>query len=460
MEYTVCNNPKERSSLPVKKRFFNTTHIILISFLAVVLLGSLLLSLPISTKSGESVPYIDALFTATTSTCVTGLVTVPTFSTWSVFGQVVILVLIQVGGLGVITVMTGFMLALKRRMGLSDRLLIQDAFNLNTLSGLAAFVKKVILGTFLVEGVGALLFMCVFIPEYGAVGIWYGVFHAISAFCNAGIDLLSENSLSAYACNPLVNFTTSALVILGGLGFVVWWDLLKVLKEFPTKKFRTFRFLTLAVTAVLLFGGTIAFLLLEYNNPRTMGDLSLFDKIQTAFFQSMTTRTAGFFTLPQQGLTDASAALSVVLMFIGGSPVGTAGGVKTVTIAVLLAATVSTVKSKDHTALFGRRISADSLRKAVGVVCISFGVLLVATVALSTVTEAPFLDVLYETASAIATVGLSRNLTSYLSMAGKWIIICCMYMGRVGHISFALAFNRKGANYNLVKEPTEDISVG
>ena len=174
----------------------------------------------------------------------------------------------------------------------------------------------------------------------------------------------------------------------------------------------------------------------------------------------MRTRTAGFFTLPQQGLTDASAALSAVLMFIGGSPVGTAGGVKTVTIAVLLAATVSTVKSKDHTALFGRRISSDSLRKAVGVVCISFGVLLAATVALSAVTEAPFLDVLYETASAIATVGLSRNLTPYLSMAGKWIIICCMYLGRVGHISLALAFNRKGENYNLVKEPTEDISVG
>ncbi|MBQ8325139.1 MAG: potassium transporter KtrB [Clostridia bacterium] len=450
----------------MNKRFFNTTRIILLSFLAVILLGSLLLSLPVSTQSGEGVPYIDALFTATTATCVTGLVTVPTFSTWSIFGQVVILVLIQVGGLGVITVMTGFMLALKKRVGLSDRLLIQDAFNLNTLSGLAAFVKKVILGTFLVECGGALLYMCVFIPEYGAAGIWYGVFHSVSAFCNAGIDLLSENSLSAYACNPLVNFTTSALVILGGLGFVVWWDLLRVLKEFPKKKFRTFRFLTLhskialTLTAVLLFGGAAALLLLEYNNPGTMGNLSLFDKLQTAFFQSMTTRTAGFFTLPQQELTDASAVLSVVLMFIGGSPVGTAGGVKTVTLAVLLAATVSTVKNKDHTALFGRRISTDSLRKAVGVVCISFAVLLTATVALSAVTEAAFLDVLYETASAIGTVGLTRNLTSFLNTAGKLIIICSMYLGRVGHISLALAFNRKKYNENIVKEPTEDISVG
>ncbi len=450
----------------MKKRIFTTTHIILLSFLALILLGSLLLALPISTKSGESVPYVDALFTATTSACVTGLTTLPTCSTWSVFGQIVILVLVQVGGLGVITVMTGFMLALKRKMGLSDRLLIQDSFNLNTLSGLAAFVKKVILGTLVVEGAGALLYMCVFIPEYGAVGIWYGVFHSISAFCNAGLDLLSENSLSAYACNPLVNFTTSALVILGGLGFVVWWDLLGVLKEFPKKGFGTFRFLTLhskitlAMTAFLLFGGAAAFLCLEYGNPATMGELSFFDKVQTAFFQSMTTRTAGFFTLPQQGLTDASAVLSMVLMFIGGSPVGTAGGVKTVTIAVLMAATVSTVKNKDHTGMFGRRISPDSLRKAVGVVCISFAVLLVATVSLSAVTGAGLTEVLYETVSAVATVGLTRSLTPYLPMAGKLIVICCMYLGRVGHISLALAFNRKGENYNLIKEPTEDISVG
>ena len=214
----------------MKNSFFTTTRIIMLSFLAVILLGSLLLALPISTKSGQPVPYVDALFTAVTSTCVTGLVTVPTVSTWSVFGQAVILLLIQVGGLGVITVMTGFMLALNRKMGLSDRLLLQDAFNLNTLSGLLRFVKKVIWGTLAVEGAGALLYMTVFIPQYGAVGIWYGVFHSVSAFCNAGIDILSENSLADYALHPLMNFTTSALVILGGLGFVVWWDLLRVIR--------------------------------------------------------------------------------------------------------------------------------------------------------------------------------------------------------------------------------------
>ena len=450
----------------MKNSFFTTTRIIMLSFLAVILLGSLLLALPISTKSGQSVPYVDALFTAVTSTCVTGLVTLPTVSTWSVFGQVVILVLIQVGGLGVITVMTGFMLALNRKMGLSDRLLLQDAFNLNTLSGLMRFVKKVIWGTLAVEGAGALLYMTVFIPQYGAVGIWYGVFHSVSAFCNAGIDILSENSLADYALHPLMNFTTSALVILGGLGFVVWWDLLRVLKELPRKGLRTFRFLTLhskitlTFTAALLLGGTAVFFCLEYGNPATMGGLSLFDKLQTAFFQSMTTRTAGFFTLPQQSLTDASAAVSLVLMFIGGSPVGTAGGVTTVTLAVLIAATVSTVKYKDHTSRFGRRISQDSLRKAVGVCCLSFGVLLVSTVALAAVTVAPFLDILYETASAVGTVGLTRNLTPFLNTAGKLIVIVTMYLGRVGHISLALAFNRKRKNQNIIKEPTEEISVG
>ncbi len=450
-----------------KKRFsLSTTHIIMLSFLGLILLGSLLLALPIATKSGTAVSYPDALFTATTSACVTGLVTVPTVTTWSLFGQIVILLLIQVGGLGVITVMTGFMLALNRKMGLSDRLLLQDAFNLNTMSGLLRFVKKVICGTLLVEGVGALLYMIVFVPQFGPAGIWYSVFNSISAFCNAGIDLLSENSLADYVSNPLVNGVTSALVILGGLGFVVWWDLLRVLKEFPRRKFRCFRFLTLhskialLSTAVLLLGGMVLFLALEYNNPLTMGNLSFFDKLQASFFQSMTTRTAGFFTVSQQGLTQASAVISIVLMFIGGSPVGTAGGVKTVTAAVLFATAAAMVKNKNEVSLFGRRLSPETVRKAVAVTVISFTVLFVATVSLLAVTDANMTDALYETVSAVSTVGLTRNLTPSLSLAGKLIIIGSMYLGRVGHLSLALAFNKKQDNHNLVKDPIEEISVG
>ena len=209
-----------------KKRPLSTTQFIMLSFLVVIALGSILLSLPVSSADGEPVAYLDALFTATTATCVTGLVTLPTVSTWSVFGQAVILVLIQVGGLGVITIMSAVMLMLNRRMGIGDRLLLQDAFNLNSLSGIVRFVKRVLLGTFLVEGAGALLYMTVFVPEFGARGIWISVFTAVSAFCNAGMDILAENSLCDYATNPIINLVTSLLIILGGIGYIVWWDVM------------------------------------------------------------------------------------------------------------------------------------------------------------------------------------------------------------------------------------------
>ena len=216
----------------LKKRGFtlSTTHIILLSFLIAILVGSVLLCLPISSATGQATPYLDALFTATTSTCVTGLVVVPTVSYWSVFGQIVILVLIQIGGLGVITIMSALMILLHKKMGIGDRLLLQDAFNLNSLSGLVRFVKKVIAGTFLVEGVGALLYMTVFVPKFGPKGIWISVFTAVSAFCNAGIDIIAPNSLCNYAQNPIINRVTSLLIILGGIGYIVWWDILRLAK--------------------------------------------------------------------------------------------------------------------------------------------------------------------------------------------------------------------------------------
>ena len=210
---------------------FSTTHMIMISFLIAILIGSILLSLPISSADGKPVPYIDALFTATTSICVTGLVTMPTFSTWSVFGQIIMLIMIQMGGLGIITILSGILISFKRRFGLKDRILVQDAFNLNSLSGIVRFLKKVLIGTFIVEGIGALLYMTVFVPEYGWRGIWVSVFNSISAFCNAGIDIMSENSLCPYALNPMVNFTTSLMVILGGIGYVVWWDVMNNIRR-------------------------------------------------------------------------------------------------------------------------------------------------------------------------------------------------------------------------------------
>lgn len=450
-----------------KSRFkLSSSQIILLSFLLAILVGSVLLALPISSATGESIAYIDALFTATTATCVTGLVTLPTVTTWSIFGQVVILILIQIGGLGIITIMSAFMILLHRKIGISDRLLIQDAFNLNTLSGLMQFVKKVVFGTFLVEGIGALLYMLVFVPEFGAKGIWISVFNSISAFCNAGIDIISENSLCDYATNPMINTVTSLLIISGGIGYIVWWDIIRIIKDKRRQGLRAVKSLTLhskialTATAILIFGGGIVFFILEYNNPLTIGSYSLFDKMQVSMFQSITTRTAGFATVPQQNLTDASSFVSLLLMFIGGSPVGTAGGVKTVTIAVLIASALATIQNRNEVVLFNRQIPKQALSKAIAVVGMSFTIMSLSTILLSAVTNANALDIAYETVSATATVGLTRNLTSLLNTFGKIIIIVTMYLGRVGPISLAIAFSLRKNNQNIIKNPTEEISVG
>ena len=451
-----------------KKKFFalSATHIILLSFLFVILLGSLLLVLPISAKNGESVPYIDALFTATTATCVTGLTTLSTASAWSGFGQIVILLLVQIGGLGTITVLTGFMLAVQKRIGMNDRQLIQAAFNLDTMSGLVRFVKNVLYGTFLVEGIGALLYMTVFIPEFGARGIWISVFNSISAFCNAGIDIIGENSLCNYATNPLINTVTSVLIILGGLGFIVWWDVLRVCKDFEKQKFKCFARLTLhskivlCTTAILIFAGAGFILLFEYQNPLTMGNASFFDKLQIAFFQSVTTRTAGFFTVAQENLTDCSALICLILMFIGGSPVGTAGGIKTVSFVVLAVTAIAAIRTQKDASLFRRNLAKETVYKTVAVFVTFFFIVLTSTILLTAVTNAEMLDILYETVSATATVGLTRNLTASMNIWGKCIIITTMYFGRVGPISLAIAFNIKKETVNIVKNPTESITVG
>ena len=451
-----------------KRKLFSisATHIILLSFLLVILLGSFLLALPLSTKSGKPVAYIDALFTATSATCVTGLTTLPTVSTWSIFGQAVILILIQIGGLGTITVLTGFMIAMQKRIGMNERQLIQTAFNLDTMSGLVRFVKKVIFGTFLAEGIGAILYMTVFIPKFGTEGIWISVFNSVSAFCNAGIDIIAENSLCNYATNPFINAVTSSLIILGGLGFIVWWDVLRVCKDFKRQKFRCFERLTLhskivlVSTAILIFAGALLILLFEYHNPLTMGNATFFEKLQMAFFQSVTTRTAGFSTVPQENLTDSSALLCLLLMLIGGSPVGTAGGMKTVTFTVLTATALATIRSKRDVSLFRRNLAKETVYKTVAVFVTFSFIVVISTILLSAVSDAEALDILYETVSATATVGLTRNLTFSLNTFGKWIIIATMYFGRVGPMSLAIALNIKQETMNIIKNPTENITVG
>lgn len=431
----------------------------MLSFLAAILIGSGLLALPMASASGEAVAYIDALFTATTSTCVTGLVTLPTVTTWSGFGQAVILLLIQIGGLGVITVFAGIMVMLHRRMGLGDRLLLQDAFNLNSLSGLVRFVKRVLAGTFAVEGVGALLCMPVFVPQFGLRGIWISIFHSVSAFCNAGIDILAQDSLCQYATHPLINGVTMALIVLGGIGFIVWWDVLYVLQG-KKRHLMLHSKIALITTAVLILGGAATIFAFEYHNPQTIGNLGLWDKIQVSLFQSVTTRTAGFATVMQENLTDGSALVSMILMMIGGSPVGTAGGMKTVTVTVLLASALATIRNQEEVAMFNRNLSKAAIRKALAVACMSLGIVVAATLLLAAVSDRPLLDLAYEAVSATATVGLTRNLTPFLNTFGKLIMIATMYLGRIGPISLAIAFRVRRANPDMIKNPTEEISVG
>lgn len=453
----------------MKKSFspkLTAPQLILIAFFSLIIIGSLLLWLPISSADGKSVSFTDAFFTSSTSVCVTGLVTLPTVSAWSVFGKVVILLLIQIGGLGVITVMAELMILVHRKIGIADRMLIQDSFNLNTTSGIVKFTKKVVFGTLAVESIGALLYMTVFVPDFGIKGVWYSVFNSVSAFCNAGIDIISENSLCGYALNPTINIVTCLLIILGGIGYIVWWDVVRVIKKRTKQKIKLWSSLTLHskialfTTAVLIVTGAVCFYIFEYGNPETMKGLPVGDRILLSLFQSVTTRTAGFATVPQQNLTVSSSVLSLLLMFIGGSPVGTAGGIKTVTFAVLAASAVSVIKNKNDVNMFGRRISISAVRKASAVAAVSFMIAFLSSLLLSCVTNAPALDIFYETVSASATVGLSRNLTSSLNTAGKFIIAFTMYLGRVGPISLAIAITGKTKNENIVKNPFEEISVG
>ena len=441
-------------------------QVILLGFLITILIGSVLLMLPIAAKSGQATPYIDALFTATTSVCVTGLVVETTVEHWSLFGQAVILLLVQIGGLGVITITTGMFFALGKRITLGNRMLIQESLGLNTLTGLVPLVKKILIGTGVIEGIGAILYSTQYVPEFGiGYGIWASIFNSISAFCNAGIDIVRDDSLRSYVTNPVINFTTMGLIVLGGLGFIVWKDLWlglkKILKEKVSVK-RTveqLKFQTkivLSVTAFLILFGTVLIFIFEYHNPATMGNLSLPQKIQASLFQSVTTRTAGFETVAQGALTDASSLVSMFMMIIGGSPTGTAGGVKTVTFAILIFCVVSVAKQENSITLFRRRVPQNLLSKALAIIVINLIVLMTSVLLLLVFDHGTFMDSCYECVSALATVGLTKGLTPNLTIAGKVIIIITMYLGRVGPISMAIGFPQKNKK-KMVMYPEQDL---
>ena len=444
----------------------SATQIIMLSFLAVILIGSLLLMLPFSHADGKAVSYADALFISTSAVCVTGIEVQSTATTWSFFGQAVILILMQIGGLGVVTILAGIMISLHQKISLKNRVILQDSFNLTSLAGLIKFTKQVLIGTVLAEGIGAALFMFVFMPRYGAKGIWYAVFHSVSSFCNAGLVIFSDSGMADYASHPFMNIVTSALVILGGLGFLVWWDILRVLKLFSRQKMKCFRLLTLhskivlSSTALLLVSGMVLYFIFEQGNPETLARRPFSEQLLAVFFQSANTRASGFSTLPQENFTNASSILTLILMFVGGSPVGTAGGIKTTTFIVLAATMMAAVLHQNNVVLFNRTISKGTVTKAIAVASLSLVTLFLSAISLACVSDAPLSEIILEAAGASTTVGMTNFITSDLNFAGRMILIFSMYFGRIGPISLVVALNLRKDNPNIVKHPHEEISVG
>lgn len=445
-------------------------RIIPVSFLLAILFGTFLLMLPVSSATGESQDLVTALFTATTSVCVTGLVVVDTYAAWSLFGKIVILILIQLGGLGIISFTSMMMILLRRRFSIEDRQLLVDAMNFDTGNGLLRFLIRIFRWTFAVEGFGALLYTFEFIPRYGLIrGIWYSVFTAISAFCNAGIDILGPDSLISFNRDPWVLCVTMLMIILGGLGYVVWFDVTDVTIEgiknrfTPSQTFHRFSVhtkLVLTLTASLIVLGAVVIFPAEFNNPATMGDMTVGQKILNSIFQSVTYRTAGFAAVPQDGLTPVSVLIGFFLMFIGGSPIGTAGGVKTVTMFIVGINIIAFVRQRNETVVYKREIYPELIRKATAIVSVSLGAVLVMSLLLLATNDAPMEDALFEMFSAIATVGLSRGLTPNLTVIGKLIVIVSMFLGRIGPISLAIFFAGKKSGQNRLDYARGKFYVG
>ncbi|WP_428867896.1 TrkH family potassium uptake protein [Clostridium sediminicola] len=439
-----------------KKRLV-PAQILAIGFATVILIGTILLSLPVSSASGKATPLVDAIFTSTSAVCVTGLVTLNTAEYWSYFGKTVIIILIQIGGLGFMSFATLFALLLGKKITLKERLIMQEAMNSFSLQGLVKLAKYILIFTFSVEGVGALFLSTKFIPNYGVIkGIYFSIFHSISAFCNAGFDL-TGNSLIPYSQSVVVMLVISGLIIIGGLGFTVWAEIYS-LKDI--KRMSLHSKLVISMTLILVFGGWLLMYIFEMNNPATIANMPLKGKVLSSFFAAVTPRTAGFNSISLADMSMAGKFLTMILMFIGGSPGSTAGGVKTATIGVLLITVINIIRNKEETVIFERRISKDLIYKAFAVVSIGVGVVMLTTLALCiTETGASFEYIAFEAFSAFGTVGLSLGLTSKLSFVGKLIVAITMYMGRVGPLTliFAISNKKKGS---AVRYPEGKILVG
>ncbi|MDD2573649.1 MAG: TrkH family potassium uptake protein [Firmicutes bacterium] len=436
-------------------------QMIALGYLILIITGTTLLSLPIASRNGISPGFINALFTATSATCVTGLVVFDTFTNWSLFGQTVILLLLQIGGLGFMTIITMFSFLLRRKIGLKERELLRESVNTMYIGGVVRLTKKILIGTFLFESVGALILSTRFIPRMGlAEGLYYGIFHSVSAFCNAGFDLMgrfSENSsLTLFTGDFVVNFTIIVLIIVGGIGFFVWDDLTK--NKYQFKRYQLHTKIVLSMTAILIVLGTVSFYVFERTN--LLLDMTIGESIMTSVFSAVTPRTAGFNTVDTSALTPGGRLLTMVLMFIGGSPGSTAGGVKTTTLAVVLISLWSSLQNVKSDNVFGRRLEDNALKRASAVVTVYLLLVFVAAfIICATNAWIPLEDVLFEVFSAIGTVGLSTGITSSLNTIGKIAITLLMYCGRVGSLSFALLFTEHRVS-SFIQNATEKINIG
>ena len=433
----------------------NPSQTIIAGFALIILAGSVLLSLPLAAEDGRATPFLTSLFTATSATCVTGLVVVDTASYYSLFGEIVILVLIQLGGLGYMTIATLMAMAIGRRIGLRERLVLQEAQNLYTVGGVVRFTRNVVLITLAIEGIGALLLTLRWVPEFGlARGVYFGIFHSVSAFNNAGFDLMGGfRSLTGFVGDPTVNIVFMLLIIIGGLGFTVLHALLS------PRRLGLHAKIVLTTSAVLIVLGTGMLLLLEFSNRATLGGLTGQDRAMAALFQSVTPRTAGFNSIDVGKLRDPSLMLIIALMFIGASPGGTGGGIKTTTFVAPMAVILSMIRGRPDPELFRRRLPPVVIYKAVTIALVGVAFVVSAGTLLSFVEQVDFINALFEVVSGFGTVGLTTGLTPSLSSLGRIIVIITIFTGRVGLLTLAYALTRRHQPANF-RYPEERIYVG
>ena len=423
-------------------RALSPTKIIAVTFALIILLGAVLLTLPAASRDGVSCGFRPALFTSTSATCVTGLVLYDTWSQWSGFGQIVIISLIEIGGLGFMSAASIFVFFLRKKVGLKQRMVMAQALSLNDMEGVVRLQKVVLAGSLSIEAIGALILTLRFLPEFGfAQALKWGVFHAVSAFCNAGFDIFGSitpgASLMEFNSDPIVLLTLGALVVVGGLGFFVWEEI-GTKRRF--KEFSVYTKLVLISTVVLLLGGAAVLCVLEWNNPATLGNMSTGDKLLNGFFQSVTLRTAGFAAIDQAALTEGGKGFSMLLMLIGGSSGSTAGGLKTVSMVVLVLFIATRARGRETVSVFKRSIANDKVMDAMTIAMIMVGLAFFGGVFISATSPVGFTDSLYESVSALATVGLTAGATGSLSIPAQILIIIYMYFGRVGVLTISLGF--------------------